>query len=450
LRRLTVFNLFVAFAFTVMADPVSSVAYAVEAALRELDGDLSSLFPAMAIVVGVIAVVSATYHQLIGRFPDGGGGPRGVAVAFGEGWAFVPIGALIVDFTLTVAISCAAAASAAIAYAPELASLRMPLACGLAALVAAMICLGNRGRVVFATATLFFLLTALAVLGEGASDAVGAATPRTGGEPLIAGAALVPVLFAVPLGMALATGVESPSDAIAQLGELDRRRKRIFGQLTIWLMVAIVGGLTLGLAAIAVSTGTGLPPADSTLLAEVAREVTGGGATFAAFQAASALLLLAAAASAYLAASGLLRALALHGGDSGAGLLPARLAERNRVFVPFWGVALVLGVSLAMLLAAGAEDQELVHFYAVSVFASFLGALLGCARLSYLERRRAALVVNAAGAILVAFVLAVNLTRLDGVIALAASGLAAAYLWRIWVRRGRPGGVAEVSLEEGT
>ena len=37
--------LFVAFAFAVMADPVSSDAYAIEAALRALDGRLDMLLP---------------------------------------------------------------------------------------------------------------------------------------------------------------------------------------------------------------------------------------------------------------------------------------------------------------------------------------------------------------------------------------------------------------------
>lgn len=60
-------------------------------------------------MAAIIAIISATYHELIGRFPGGGGGPEGVASAFGEGWAFVPLGALLVDFTLTVAVSCAAA-----------------------------------------------------------------------------------------------------------------------------------------------------------------------------------------------------------------------------------------------------------------------------------------------------------------------------------------------------
>jgi Amino acid permease len=433
-------HLFVAFAFTVMADPVSSVAYAIESALGGLDGDLASLFPTMALVIGTITVVAATYHQLIRRFPGGGGGPEGLAAAFGEGFAFVSLGALLVDFTLTVAISCAAGASAIIAYEPELADARLPLAIGLAVLVAAGINFGHRGRVVFATATLAFLLTSLLVLGGGAREAL-SGTERGSGDALIAGASIGPVLLAMPLGMALATGVESPSNAIAQLGQLGERGRRIFGQLTIWLMVGIVGALTLGLAALAVGLGVGLPPEDSTLLAEVARAAVGDGARFATFQATSALLLLAAAGSAYLAASGLLRALATHGGGD-APLVPRPLGIRNRFFVPYWGVLLVLVLTSALIALSGGRDQELVHFYAVSVFASFLGALVGCARLSYRERRRAELSVNVLGTLLVAFVLGLNLTRLDGVIALAASAITSLYLWRVWVRRGRPSGVA--------
>ncbi len=133
--------LFIGFAFTVMADPVSSIAYAIESALRHLEGNLGDLFLTMALVIGTIAVVAATYHQLIRRFPEGGGGARSVGVAFGDAWAFIPLGALLVDFVITVAISCAAGASAVIAYVPELEPERMLLALGLTALVAA----GERG-----------------------------------------------------------------------------------------------------------------------------------------------------------------------------------------------------------------------------------------------------------------------------------------------------------------
>jgi len=65
--------LLIAFAFTVMADPISSVAYAIEAALRQLSGNLALLLPTMALVIVVIAIVTVNYHQLVARFPDGGG-----------------------------------------------------------------------------------------------------------------------------------------------------------------------------------------------------------------------------------------------------------------------------------------------------------------------------------------------------------------------------------------
>ena len=77
--------LFGAFAFAVMGDPVSSVAYAIEAALRSLHGDLVLLVPTMAVVLAIIALVSLNYHHLYARFPDGGGDAAATGAAFGEG-----------------------------------------------------------------------------------------------------------------------------------------------------------------------------------------------------------------------------------------------------------------------------------------------------------------------------------------------------------------------------
>ncbi|MGA9372885.1 MAG: hypothetical protein WBV53_13635 [Solirubrobacterales bacterium] len=364
-----------------MADPVSSVAYAIESALRGLNGDLANLLPTMAAIVAIIAVISATYHQLIGRFPSGGGGPEGVAAAFGEGWAFIPLGALLVDFTLTVAVSCAAGASALIAYVPSLESVRTPIGLALVALVAGGVLLGQLGRVAFALATLLFILLAISAIVAGALATAPAAEAHHAGPgtPLVSSAALGPVLVAIPLGMALATGVEAPSNAIAQLPQLDDLTRRRFGRWTLWLMVGIVGGLTISFAAVAVHLGTGVPPADSTLLAEVGRDAFGGGFLFAAFQAVIALLLLSAAASSYLAGSGVLKALATLG-RKGEGLVPSRFGRINRFLVPEWGVALVLA-SAAILVAAGGREQHLVGFYAVAVFASFLAATIGCAAL---------------------------------------------------------------------
>jgi hypothetical protein len=438
--------LFIAFTFTVMADPVSSVAYAIQAGLHQLDGDLIHLFPTMALVVATVAIVAGTYHQLIRRFPEGGGGARSVASAYGEGWAFIPLGALLVDFTITVAISCAAGASAIIAYVPGLASGRVVLALGLTALVAAGISLGHRARLAFAVTTLSFLVLAAFVIASGSIGGAGVESRAGDGQPLVADASLIPVLLAMPLAMALATGIEAPSDAIAQLGQLGRRDRRLFGQWTIWLTVGIVGALTMGIAVLAVTLDVGLPPSDSTLLAEVARTSVGDGGLFAAFQAASALLLLAAAASSYLAASGLLKALALVGASEDDGLVPERFARTNRFHTPPWGIAVVLAASAALIALAAGHDQEIVQFYAVSVIAGFLAALLGCARLSLRDRRWVELSINVIGAGLVTFVLALNVSRTDGAIALGASGLVASYLYLVWVRRGRPAGVGDVEI----
>src|SRR5712691_9637197 len=195
--------LLIAFAFAVMADPVSSVAYAIEAALRALHGDLELLLPTMALVVGIIALVITNYHQLVARFPAGGGAAAAAGAAFGEGWAFIPIGALIVDFVLTIAISVAAASSAVIAYVPALATLRVPIALGVLAAVAALTWFGHLGRAVFAVMTLGFVAVGVAVLVGG----LGAAIPAhhaPSSAPAGHGA-FIAMLLAFPVAMALAT-----------------------------------------------------------------------------------------------------------------------------------------------------------------------------------------------------------------------------------------------------
>src|SRR3954447_25585248 len=127
--------LFVGFAFAVMADPVSSVAYTIEASLRALDGHLGLLLPTQLLVLGVIALVDVNYWHLVARFPLGGGSPEAAGRALGTGWVVIPIGALIGDSVLTITISVAAAVSALIAYVPALAPLRLLLGVGLLVLV---------------------------------------------------------------------------------------------------------------------------------------------------------------------------------------------------------------------------------------------------------------------------------------------------------------------------
>ena len=88
-----------------------------------------------------------------------------------------------------------------------------------------------------------------------------------------------------------------------------------------------------------------------------------------------------------------------------------------------------------------------VLYYAVSVFMSFLVGLLAMARFSQQERKLGSLVLNAIGAIVVAFTLAVNLARGHPIISVAAALLIGLALHRLWSRAGRPRGIASVLIE---
>ncbi|WP_202813129.1 APC family permease [Mycolicibacterium llatzerense] len=432
--------LLLAFAFAVMADPVSSVAYAIEAALRALGGDLALLIPAMSAVVLIIALVVVNYQQLIARYPRGGGASAATGEAFGEGWAFLPIGALIVDFVLTIAISVAAGASAIIAYMPTLAPYRIVLAAGLAVLVGGATWFGHLGRLAFAAMTVAFVAVTTLVLLYGTVAEPLRAMPSPASEHP-SHSALFAVLLAFPVAMALATGVEAPSSAIAQLGQLDDRGRHQFGRITLWLTLVIVGTLTMGLTIEARVLNVGIPPGDSTQIAELARHCTPG-PVFAVFQLVTALLLLSAASSSFQAGPGLLKALART--THGTGILPGFLGRTNIHHTPYWGVVFFTIVSVIATAAAGGQDQTLVLYYAVSVFLSFLAGLVAMAYFSYRERNRGHLLLNGIGATVVFFVLVINLGRGYPIISLAATVLIAAALWQLWITAGRPRGIREV------
>jgi hypothetical protein len=434
--------LFFAFAFAVMADPVSSVAYAIEAALRALGGHLNLLLPTMLLVVAVIALVTVNYWYVVRAFPQGGGSPEAAGRAFGEGWSFLPIGALIVDFALTIAISIAAAGSAVIAYVPGLAPARIPIAVALVVAVAALTWFGHIGRLVFAVMTCAFIVVATVTLAVGwtSPDVLHGAAPLTHG----ASPALVAVILAFPVAMALATGTEAPATSIAQLGQLGERDKARFGRGTLAATIGIVGVLTLALTALAVHLHVGIPQHDETQIANLARASVGDSALFGVFQLTSGLLLLSAAASSFQAGPGLLRALARISASGEEGLLPPGLGRTNKHHTPVVAVVLYALVSITIVLVAGGKEQELVLVYAVSVFVSFLAGLLAMAHFARERGARLLLATNLLGAIAVAFTLIVNLARGYPLISLAASVLIGAALYARWVRAGRPAGIEAV------
>ncbi|MGV1037014.1 MAG: amino acid permease [Candidatus Nanopelagicales bacterium] len=424
--------LLVGFVFTIMADPVSSVAYAIEAATRELGGDLRLLVATITVVVAVVGFVALIYARLIKRYPHGRGASAAVAEAFGTNWSFLPMAALVVDFVLTIAVSISAATSAVISYWPTLGAWRMPIAIGLLVIVSTVTWFGSRGRMAFAALTLAFITVASAVIVGGLTKTAAAASspgPANGRWPVII------ILLAFPVAMALATGIEAPSTAIGALTQLDNRTRTRFGRVGLWATVAIVGALSIGLAYITVKAQIGIPTGDVTQIA-----LTGQWAApnlFAVFQACAAVLLLAAAASSLNAGPGLLEAIA----DSTAGRsgaddqtsvtpdLPTWIGMTNQRGVPYIGVALFAGVAGVLILVSRAHEQNLVPFYAIAVFVSFLSAMAAMAKFDYRVNWRH-FSLDVVGLVIVSGVLFSDLLRGWPIVSLAATGtVALALAW---------------------
>jgi len=110
--------------------------------------------------------------------------------------------------------------------------------------------------------------------------------------------------------------------------------------------------------------------------------------------------------------------------------------------VPVMGLVVFLVLSALVVTAAGAYDQRLVLFYAVSVFVSFLMGLTAMLRFEYQARRWGWVVLNAAATVAVGFTLLANLTRPEAVGSLVATAAISAGLYAAWVRAGRPRGAA--------
>jgi hypothetical protein len=106
-------------------------------------------------------------------------------------------------------------------------------------------------------------------------------------------------------------------------------------------------------------------------------------------------------------------------------------------------VVVFLAVSAALVVGAGGREQRLVLFYAVAVFIAFLCGLLAMARFFGSERRRLLLATAVLGAVAVTVTLAIDLARGYPIVSLLAACLLAGALHALWVRAGRPSGVAE-------
>jgi amino acid transporter len=100
------------------SDAISSVAYGTEeilvvfASAGLLVGSyVYSLFVAFAIIL-MIAIVITSYRQVIDAYPQGGGAYKVTRDWFGPMWGRITASSLLIDYTLTVAVSISAGVTA--------------------------------------------------------------------------------------------------------------------------------------------------------------------------------------------------------------------------------------------------------------------------------------------------------------------------------------------------
>ena len=106
-----------------------------------------------------------------------------------------------------------------------------------------------------------------------------------------------------------------------------------------------------------------------------------------------------------------------------------------------------LAAAALIIVAAAGQEQELVLFYAVAVFVSFLVGLLAMTRFALRESKPTLAWVNGLAAAAVAFTLAVNLLRGWPMLSMLATLLIAAGLYVRWNRAGRPTGMEDVEAK---
>src|SRR6058998_276334 len=146
------------------SDALSSVAYATDFILATLlvagVGAFSYAIPISLVIAALLAVVAFSYRQTIYAYPTGGGAYIVAKENIGSTAGLVAAASLLVDYTLTVAVSISAGVLAITSAFPRLDVYRVEMCLGFLAVLAIGNLRGIResGRI-FAVPTYFFVAT---------------------------------------------------------------------------------------------------------------------------------------------------------------------------------------------------------------------------------------------------------------------------------------------------
>jgi amino acid transporter len=351
------------------SDNLSSVAYATEEILRVLVlAGVAALTYAVPIGVAigvVIAVVISSYRQTIAAYPQGASDYLVTKDNLGVYPGLTAGAALLIDYTLTVAVSVSAGVAALTSALPALYPYRVLLGVSLVGLIGLANLRGIRESARFFAVWSYLFIGAYALLmlyGFGAYVVWGlpvlppAPPAREATETL----GVFLVLRAFASGAVALTGIEAVSDGVTAFKPPEvKNAQSVLVALGV-IMIALFVGITL-LASI-----HGIVPHDEeTVVSQLTRRIFGSGLLYYFVQAISVIILALAANTAFADFPRLAFFMARDG------YLPRQFASRGDRLVYSNGVIILGAASATLITVFDGSTHALIPLYAVGVFTSF-------------------------------------------------------------------------------
>ncbi|MGE5594560.1 MAG: APC family permease, partial [Hyphomicrobiales bacterium] len=387
------------------SDALSSTAYATQEILLVLilagTGALTYSLPIAIAIACLLVIVVTSYRQTIRAYPSGGGAYIVGHENLGAVAGLTAAAGLLIDYVLTVSVSIAACVEAITSAAPSVEDFAVPLAVVLTLLMAYGNLRGLReSGGVFAIPTYGFIILLGATIVIGIVKAIvidgdnvlAAGDPRGEPEQAAQALSLFLILRAFAAGCSALTGVEAISNGVSAFKEPAPKN----AATTLTVMAVLLGSLFLGTTILARHFGIVFHNGDDTVMSQVGEEVFGRNIVYYALQTFTAGILFLAANTSF-AGFPLLTAILARDG-----YLPRLFHQRGNRLVFSYGIAVLTGFSILLLVAFNANTTRLIPLYALGVFLSFTIAQSGMVKRWFRTREsgwRRAAVVNGVGAV---------------------------------------------------
>lgn len=380
-------------------DAISSTAYGPEQIMVELlpaagMAAFVLLLPLTGVILLILALVAASYRQVVMTYTRAGGSYIVARENFGPRIAQIAAAALLIDYVVTVAIQCAAGTVAVASALPALGPYSLEITVGsvLIFCFANLRGLREAGRT-FAVPTYWFIaMLALMVVVGVVREVFGGlptydpahltgAVPVHQGNGLVMGATVLVLLRAFANGGSSLTGVEAISNTVNLFRAPEGRNARRVLTVMAWTLGLLLAGVAW-LACVTHATPyiAGYP----SMLSEIGHAVFGHGLVgdilFFSLQAASAAILYNGANTSFNGFPALANFVAE---DS---FLPRPLMKRGHRLVFSNAILLLTVLAVVLLLATGGSVTALVPLFAMGVFTAFAMAGYGMAKHHHSQR----------------------------------------------------------------